>query len=83
MSLCFFQVAGLISLKHVYEIAKIKSEDSIYECVPMKKICEDVIRAAYQSGIKVNIYNRYFMMSKSLPKNEDHLIRNLFFQRFK
>ncbi|OQR66530.1 39S ribosomal protein L11 [Tropilaelaps mercedesae] len=47
------EVAALMSLKHVYEIAKIKSRDSLYDCVPMKKICYDVIRAAYQCGIKV------------------------------
>ncbi|XP_022647096.1 39S ribosomal protein L11, mitochondrial-like [Varroa jacobsoni] len=47
------EVAGLISLKHVYEIAKIKSQDVTYDCVPMQKICQDVIRAAYTCGIKV------------------------------
>lgn len=47
------EVAGILSLKHVYEIAKIKSVDPLYDCVPLKKICEDVIQEAFRCGVKV------------------------------
>lgn len=47
------EIAGIISLKHVYEIALIKSRDPLYDCVPVKKICEEIIEAAYSCGVKV------------------------------
>jgi large subunit ribosomal protein L11 len=47
------EVAGKITLKHVYEIAQVKAKDSDYECVPLQKVCDDVIRAARSLGIKV------------------------------
>ncbi|KAH7972848.1 39S ribosomal protein L11, mitochondrial [Rhipicephalus sanguineus] len=47
------ETAGLITLKHVYEIAKIKSQDSIYDCVPLQDICKDVMLLAYRCGVKV------------------------------
>lgn len=47
------EVAGIISLKHVYEIAQIKSKDPLYDCVPLKKICQDIIEEAYRCGVKV------------------------------
>lgn len=47
------EVAGKITLKHVYEIAQIKSKDSDYECVPLEKVCQEVIRAARSLGIQV------------------------------
>lgn len=45
--------AGIISLKHVYEIAKIKSEDTVYECMPMRDLCKIVINYAYRCGVQV------------------------------
>ena len=47
------EIAGILSLKHVYEIALVKSKDPLYDCVPLKKICEDIIEAATKSGVKV------------------------------
>ena len=47
------EVAGKITVKHIYEIAKIKSHDSIFDCVPIEKICQEVIKAATTCGIKV------------------------------
>lgn len=47
------EVAGKITLKHVYEIAKIKSADSLYDCVPLQDICKDVLKYAYRCGVKV------------------------------
>ena len=47
------EIAGILSLKHVYEIALVKSKDPLYDCVPLKKICEDVIVEATQGGVKI------------------------------
>lgn len=46
------ETAGMITLKHVYEIAKIKSQDSIYECVPLQDICKEIMLLAYRCGVK-------------------------------
>merc|ERR1712080_242911 len=47
------EFAGKITLKHVYEIAKIKSEDPCFECVPLQQICNLVIMTARSCGIEV------------------------------
>jgi large subunit ribosomal protein L11 len=47
------EIAGYITVKHVYEIAKIKSNDIIYDCVDMKDIFSDVLKSARSMGIKV------------------------------
>ena len=47
------EVSGILSLKHVYEIAQIKSKDPLYDCVPLKKICEEIIEEASKCGVKV------------------------------
>ena len=47
------EVAGKVSLKHVYEIARIKSEDPCWEMVPMQEICMAVIGTAHSCGIQV------------------------------
>uniref|UniRef100_A0A8D9BTM8 Large ribosomal subunit protein uL11m n=1 Tax=Cacopsylla melanoneura TaxID=428564 RepID=A0A8D9BTM8_9HEMI len=47
------EVAGKLTLKHVYEIAKIKSEDPCFECEPMESICRKVIGTARALGIEV------------------------------
>lgn len=47
------EIVGKVTVKHVYEIAKIKSQDVIYDCVPLEKICLDVIRSAQTIGIEV------------------------------
>lgn len=47
------EVSGILSLKHVYEIAQVKSKDPIYDCVPLKKICEDIVEEATRCGVKV------------------------------
>uniref|UniRef100_A0A1E1WZG0 Large ribosomal subunit protein uL11m n=1 Tax=Amblyomma aureolatum TaxID=187763 RepID=A0A1E1WZG0_9ACAR len=46
------ETAGMITLKHVYEIAKIKSQDSIYDCVPLQEICKEIMLLAYRCGVK-------------------------------
>ncbi|EMG45541.1 MRPL19 54S ribosomal protein L19 [Candida maltosa Xu316] len=45
--------AGEISLKHVWEIAKIKKTDELHKDVDMRAIVGSVISTAKQAGIKV------------------------------
>lgn len=47
------EVAGKITLKHVYEIAKIKSEDPPLELFELQDICKMVIATARTCGIEV------------------------------
>ncbi|XP_065338626.1 large ribosomal subunit protein uL11m [Cloeon dipterum] len=47
------EVAGKITLKHVYEIAKIKAQDPPQEFKTMEKICADVIGTAQSCGIEI------------------------------
>jgi len=47
------EVAGKITLKHVYEIAKIKATDPPMEFVPMEEICAGIIGTARSAGVEV------------------------------
>lgn len=47
------ETAGMISLRHVYEIAKIKKQDRGVKIRPLKDICLSVIRQAWGIGIEV------------------------------
>ena len=47
------EIAGYITVKHVYEIAKVKSADPMYDCVPLQHICELVIESARKAGVQV------------------------------
>ncbi|KAL3083197.1 hypothetical protein niasHS_010999 [Heterodera schachtii] len=47
------EIVGMISVKHVYEIAKVKSQDKSLIGVPLKEICQLVIERADSIGIKV------------------------------
>jgi len=47
------QTAGMITRKHVYEIAKIKSQDENWQEFDLKDICEQIIDSAYNCGIKI------------------------------
>lgn len=42
-----------ISLKHIYEVAKIKKTDAAHADMPLKDICKSVISTARSLGIKV------------------------------
>ena len=46
-------MVGWLSVKHIYEIAKIKSHDKTMIGVPMKEICQLVIQRARQMGFRV------------------------------
>lgn len=47
------EVAGRVSLRHVYEIAKIKSEDPCWENIPLEDVCKSVIITAHSCGIEI------------------------------
>lgn len=47
------EVAGKVSLKHVYEIAKIKHKDPPLELHTLEEVCRLVIRTARSCGIEV------------------------------
>ena len=47
------EVAGKITLKHVYEIAKVKSQDPVWENISMENICKSVIGSAHSIGVEV------------------------------
>jgi len=47
------QTAGMITRKHVYEIAKIKSQDEMWQEFDLKEICEKIIDSAYTIGVKI------------------------------
>jgi large subunit ribosomal protein L11 len=47
------EVVGAVSLKHVYEIAKIKQADRHMKHVPLESLCRSVIGTAGTCGIEV------------------------------
>lgn len=47
------EIAGYMTVKHVYEIAKVKSRDLRYDCVPLEKICQEIIDLARRMGVRV------------------------------
>ena len=48
------EISGYITRKHVYEIAKLKSEDQNYQMFDLKKLCEQCIDEAYSIGVRVS-----------------------------
>ncbi|OWR53796.1 large ribosomal subunit protein uL11m [Danaus plexippus] len=47
------EICGKITLKHIYEIAKIKSQDPTLEWKPLKEVCTMLIATARTCGIEV------------------------------
>lgn len=47
------ELSGKVTLKHVYEIAKIKSEDPPLQVMTMQQLCLMVIGIARSCGIEV------------------------------
>jgi len=47
------EVAGKVTLRHIYEIARIKSADPCNENVPMETLCRLIIKSAHTLGIEV------------------------------
>lgn len=46
-------VAGMLSLKHIYEIALVKSKDPNLDGTPLPTICNGIIGQCRSIGIKV------------------------------
>uniref|UniRef100_A0A0K0G0L1 Large ribosomal subunit protein uL11m n=1 Tax=Strongyloides venezuelensis TaxID=75913 RepID=A0A0K0G0L1_STRVS len=47
------EVVGMLSVKHIYEIALVKSKDKIMVGVPLEDICKKLILTCRSIGIKV------------------------------
>lgn len=47
------EVSGKLTLKHIYEIAKIKSEDPSLQLLSLQDICKMIIGIAHSCGIEV------------------------------
>lgn len=47
------EICGKITVKHVYEIAKLKQNDFQFDCMPLEDVCKEVIRTARSIGIEV------------------------------
>jgi large subunit ribosomal protein L11 len=47
------EVGGTISLKHVYEIAKIKQQDTRLQGISLESLCKSVIATGKSCGVKV------------------------------
>ncbi|XP_062892284.1 39S ribosomal protein L11, mitochondrial isoform X2 [Mobula hypostoma] len=49
------EVAGVVTVKHIYEIAKVKSEDESFQLQDMslRDVCKSLIGTAQSLGIKV------------------------------
>jgi len=47
------ETVGFLTRKHVYEIAKVKSEDTLWQEVDLQDICAKIVDMAYKMGVKV------------------------------
>ncbi|XP_015747645.1 PREDICTED: 39S ribosomal protein L11, mitochondrial-like [Acropora digitifera] len=47
------EISGTVTLKQVYEIAKIKKRDATCKNVPLRSVCRSVIGSARSMGIQV------------------------------
>ncbi|XP_014679772.1 PREDICTED: 39S ribosomal protein L11, mitochondrial-like, partial [Priapulus caudatus] len=47
------EIAGKVTLKHVYEIAKIKAADYYLQIYSLEAVCRQVIGTAHSMGIRV------------------------------
>ena len=46
-------IVGQVSLRHIYEIAKIKSEDPSFAGVPLESVCKTLVGSTTSFGIEV------------------------------
>ncbi|KJH48341.1 Ribosomal protein L11 domain protein [Dictyocaulus viviparus] len=49
----FYEIAGKLSVKHIYEIAMVKSQDKCLQGVPLQMICRQIIKQCRTIGIQV------------------------------
>ncbi|KAK3714381.1 hypothetical protein QZH41_020628 [Actinostola sp. cb2023] len=47
------EVAGTVTLKQIYEIAKIKKEDKAFRNVPLESVCKTIMGSARSIGIEI------------------------------
>ncbi|XP_064403104.1 large ribosomal subunit protein uL11m-like [Halichondria panicea] len=47
------QVAGEVSLKHIYEIALVKSKDPVFDGIALESVCKTVMGSARSLGIRI------------------------------
>ncbi len=47
------ETVGYLTRKHVYHIAKLKSEDYLWQEVDLQDICKKIIDVAYRMGVSV------------------------------
>ncbi|VDP31601.1 unnamed protein product [Soboliphyme baturini] len=47
------ELAGMVTLKHVYEIARVKVQDPVNMGTPLETMCRMIIKSATRCGIKV------------------------------
>ena len=47
------EVAGTVTVKHIYEIALVKAKDPAFEGVPLESVCKTVAGSARSLGIKI------------------------------
>ena len=54
------EVCGKLSLKHIYEIAKIKSEDPTFDTIPLQEVCRNLIGQAHRSVVNdIDIFSHF------------------------
>lgn len=77
------EVAGKVSLKHVYEIALIKSKDPTFENVSLQNVCKSIITAAHSCGIEVvprleeDSYRQFLEERKDIVKQQEQQLEEI------
>ena len=46
-------MAGEVSLKHIYEIALVKSKDPVFDGIALESVCKTVMGSARSLGIRI------------------------------
>lgn len=47
------EVAGSVTLKHVYEIAQVKKTDKVFQNTSLENVCKAIIGSARSMGIEI------------------------------
>lgn len=47
------EVAGEVSVKHIYEIALVKSKDPAFQGISLESVCKTIVGSSRSMGIKV------------------------------
>lgn len=71
------EISGRVSLKHVYEIAQIKSQDPAFENISLQEVCKRVIGVAHTCGIEVvphlegETYGQFLVERKEIMEQQE------------